>query len=113
MFSTETRLWAAAARPCWRYSGPHHDGPMRITTAFDSVEAIAVYRGWHALEQRIVQGVEIIDFDLVPEINDAVEFSNRAEVLQRLRRLRDQVAVAGSRQSPSIAPAIAKVSRWS
>ncbi len=62
---------------------------------FDSREAIAVYRGWHELELRLdpARPLQIIDFDLVPEINDSRHFDSREEVLSRLAELRRSVEV--------------------
>lgn len=62
---------------------------------FDSREAIAVYRGWDALEKNLPesQRVEVIDFDLVPEIQDTEHFENRREVLARILELRDSIEV--------------------
>jgi len=63
---------------------------------YDPKEAIAVYRGWEAYEQTQPKGIqgEVIDFDLVPEITDSVDFHSRDEILARLLALRDKVAVA-------------------
>lgn len=62
---------------------------------FDWREAIAVYRGWQALEETspTEQRAAVIDFDLVPEIGDCESFSSRGEVFERIVRLRDSVDV--------------------
>ena len=62
---------------------------------FDNREAIKVYRGWEALEKSLPKEtrVEVIDFDLVPEIADVESFNSREEVLSRVLQLRSSVAV--------------------
>lgn len=58
--------------------------------SFDSRAAIAVYRGWHALEESLPaeSRASVIDFDLVPEIEDREQFSSRDEVAARIEQLR-------------------------
>jgi len=52
----------------------------------DTKRTIATYRGWHALEKP--RGVEIIDFDLIPNIQHQQDFDSRKEVLVHLIELR-------------------------
>jgi hypothetical protein len=68
------------------------------TSVFDSLGAIAAYRGWHALEQSLPGKIDIIDFDLIPDITTKTErFQSRRQVLDRIRSLRDSVAVVDER----------------
>ncbi len=61
--------------------------------SFDARAAIAAYRGWHALEDSLPtdSSVEVIDFDLVPEIGDLEPFSSRAQVAARIEELQGSV----------------------
>src|SRR5262245_39279134 len=61
---------------------------------FDSHQAIAVYRGWQALERTLPDGAEVIDFDVVTDIEGEEHLDTREQVLQRLRHPRDSVQVA-------------------
>lgn len=58
-------------------------------------EAVKVYRGWHALEQRLPSKVEIIDFDLIPDRVESTPFDSRQDVLAAIRKLRDGVTDTG------------------
>jgi hypothetical protein len=60
---------------------------------FDSRSAIAVYRGWHALEESLPaeSRASVIDFDLVPDIADRERFSSRDAVTARIEQLRAAV----------------------
>jgi hypothetical protein len=61
--------------------------------SFDSRSAIAVYRGWHALEESLPaeSRASVIDFDLVPDIANRERFSSRDEVRARIEQLRGTV----------------------
>lgn len=54
-----------------------------------------VYRGWDALEK--ANGVDIIDFDLVPPVAPEI-FRSRVEVLDRLRSLHQDIQPKGSQE---------------
>lgn len=57
-----------------------------MSREWSSSDVIALYRGWHSLEQQL-GGVDVVDFDLTPT-TEAMEFSSRSAVLRELERQR-------------------------
>ncbi len=71
---------------------------------------IALYRGWHALEE--TEGIEIIDFDLVPHIKDQKDFTSRREVLSYLIKLRNNFPVEAESEDKQFLKAKVQASIW-